>query len=78
MHAAAIERVIRSLALDAAKTGAQVAAQIGAAAINAVNFSGSVSSSEGYTASESQSWSTSTSQSNANSNSTNYNYNASV
>ena len=68
----------RSLALDAAKTGAQVAAQIGAAAINAVNFSGSVSSSEGYTASESQSWSTSTSQSNANSNSTNYNYNASV
>lgn len=68
----------RSLALDAAKTGAQVAAQIGAAAINAVNFSGSVSSSEGYTASESQSWSQSTSQSSANSNSTNYNYNTSV
>ena len=68
----------RSLALDAAKTGAQVAAQIGAAAINAVNFSGSVSSSEGYQASESQSWSTNISTSNSSSNSTNYNYNASV
>lgn len=68
----------RSLALDAAKTGAQVAAQIGAAAINAVNFSGSVSSSEGYQASESQSWSTNMSQSSSNSQSTNYNYNTSV
>ena len=66
----------RSLALDAAKTGAQVAAQIGSAAINAVNFSGSVSSSEGYNASVSVSESSSNSDST--SNSTNYNYNSSV
>lgn len=68
----------RSLALDAAKTGAQVAAQIGAAAINAVNFSGSVSSSESSSASVVASGSTSVSSSNATSTSTNYNYNASV
>lgn len=66
----------RSLAFDAAKVGAQVSAQIGAAAINAVNFSGSVSSSEGYNASESVS--TSTSSSSSSSTSTNYNYNTSV
>lgn len=68
----------RSLALDAAKTGAQVAAQIGAAAINAVNYSASVSSSESASASVGVSGSTSTSNSNSNSNSTNYNYNSSV
>jgi hypothetical protein len=68
----------RSLALDAAKTGAQVAAQIGAAAINAVNFSGSVSSSEGYQGVESVSHSDSTSNSNSTGTSTNYNYNSSV
>lgn len=68
----------RSLALDAAKTGATVAAQIGAAALNAVNFSGSVSSSESANASVGVSASTSVSKSDANSHSTNYNYNASV
>lgn len=66
----------RSLAFDAAKVGAQVSAQIGAAAINAVNFSGSVSSSEGYSASESVS--TTNSSSSSSSTSTNYNYNTSV
>jgi len=68
----------RSLTIDAAKAGAMTAAQIGAAALNAVNFSGSVSSSESYSAAESVSNSNSTSQSNSSSNSTNYNYNASV
>ena len=68
----------RSLALDAAKTGAQVSAQIGAAAMNAVNFSGTVSSSEAYSASESLSVVNSSSISNSNSSSTNTNYNYSV
>lgn len=68
----------RSIALDAVKTGAQVAAQIGSAAINAVNFSGSVSSSEGYQTSESLSVSESNSFSSSASTSTNYNFNASV
>lgn len=68
----------RSLALDAAKTGATVAAQIGAAALNAVNFSGSVSSSESANANVGASTSTSVSRSTADSHSTNYNYNASV
>lgn len=68
----------RSLALDATKTGAQVAAQLGAAAINAVNYSGSVSSSESSSASVVASGSTSVSSSSATSTSTNYNYNASV
>lgn len=66
----------RSLALDAAKTGAQVAAQIGAAALNAVNYSGSVSSSESFGQSISASSSVSTSSST--SSSQNYNYNYSV
>lgn len=64
----------RSLALDAAKTAATVSAQIGSAALNAVNFSGSVSSSEGYNASESASSSIGTNTSNSTSTSTNYNY----
>ena len=68
----------RSLALDAAKTGATVAAQIGSAALNAVNFSGSVSSSQSYGEQNSASVSESQSKSQADSKSTNYNYNASV
>jgi hypothetical protein len=68
----------RSLALDAAKAGAMTAAQIGAAAINAVNFSGSVSSSESSSNSASNSSVDSNSHSDSTSNSTNYNYNASV
>lgn len=68
----------RSLALDAAKAGAQVSAQIGAAAINAVNYSGTVSSSEAYTANESVSTVNSHSTSSSNSTSTNTNYNYSV
>lgn len=70
----------RSLALDAVKTGATVAAQLGAASINALNFSASVSSSEGYNESRSESRSESNSNSNSNSNSTSvsYNYNASI
>lgn len=68
----------RSLALDAAKTGAQVAAQIGSAALNAFNISGSVSAATSESLSQSQSTQISTSSSNSNSNSTNYNYNASV
>lgn len=68
----------RSLALDAAKTGAQVSAQIGAAAINAVNVTGSVSSSESYSGSASVSVANSSSNVNSSSNSTststNYNY----
>lgn len=68
----------RSLALDAAKAGATVQAQIGAAAINAFNFSGSVSASEGYQANESVSNSSSTVKSTSDSTSTNTNYNYSV
>lgn len=68
----------RSLAFDAAKTGAQVAAQIGAAALNAYNISGNVSSSKSYGESNSASNSGSNSDSNSDSNSTNYNYNTSV
>lgn len=68
----------RSLALDAAKAGAQVSAQIGAAAMNAVNFSGNVSSSEAYSGSQSNSFGYSQSTSNSQSTSTNYNYNSSV
>lgn len=68
----------RSLALDAAKTGATVQAQIGAAAINAFNVSASASASEGYQANESVSNSTSTVNSSSDSTSTNTNYNYSV
>ena len=68
----------RSLALDAAKTGAQVAAQIGAAALNAVNYSSSVSSSKSYGESNSASNSGSNSDSTSTGTSTSYNYNVSV
>lgn len=62
----------RSLALDAAKVGAQVAAQLGASALNAVHFSNSSSWSTGESLSVSQSNSSSTSSS------TNENHNYSV
>lgn len=70
----------RNLAIDAAKTGATVSAQIGAAAINALNYSSSISSSTGYSASTSMSASESSSSSSSvvRSNSTNTNYNYSV
>lgn len=58
----------RSLALDAAKVGAQVSAQLGAAALNAINFSQSNSSSFSQSNSNSSSTSTSTN--------TNYNFSA--
>lgn len=66
----------RSVALDAAKVGAQVSAQLGAAALNAVNFShsDSNSASNSYSASDSRSQSESQSESQ----STSYNYNYSV
>lgn len=64
----------RSLALDAAKVGATVSAQLGAAALNAINWSTSYSNSWGYSDSYSASESTSSSQST----STNTNYNYSV
>jgi hypothetical protein len=80
----------RSLALDAAKVGAQVSAQIAAASLNAVNYSysnsmgynasASNSAANNYSGSESVSTVTSTSNSNSTSfsttfsNNTNYNY----
>lgn len=66
----------RSLALDAAKVGAQVSAQLGAAALNAINWSSSVNSSASY--SNSSVSSSSTSQSNSIAQSTSYIYSASV
>lgn len=45
----------RSLALDAAKVGAQVSAQLGAAALNAINWSSSVTNSSSTQASSSSS-----------------------
>lgn len=68
----------RSLALDAAKVGAQVAGQIGAAAINAFNVSATASASEGYSANESVSTVNSVATSSSDSTSTNTNYNYSV
>lgn len=56
-----LAQTTRSLALDAAKTGAQVNSQLGAAAMNAVNYSNSASQSA--TAAISASFSDSTSQS---------------
>lgn len=64
----------RGLAIEAAKSSATVAAQVAAAGINAVNYSGSVSSSESF----SQSLSESSSASTSTSTSTNNNYNYSV
>ena len=60
----------RQLSLDAAKTGAQTAAQLGAAALNAIHFSN--------TSSWSLSESLATSISNSTSTTTNTNYNSSV
>jgi len=62
----------RSLALDAAKVGATVSAQLGAAAINAINWSTSYSNSWGF--SESFGISQSNSSSDSTSYSENYNY----
>lgn len=64
----------RSLALEAAKVGAQVSAQIGAAALNSANWSWSESESESNSISDS----TSRSTSNSTSESTSYNYNYSA
>jgi hypothetical protein len=72
----------RSLALDAAKAGAQVSAQLGAAALNAINWSQSINTSVsngistnfGISFSQSDSYSDSTSDSTSH----NYNYSASV
>lgn len=55
----------RSLALDAAKVGAQVSAQLGAAALNAINWSSSVSNSTSTSNSNQTSNSISTSTSNS-------------
>lgn len=66
----------RSLALDAAKVGAQVSAQLGAAALNAINWSTSYNNSNSY--SEAYSGSNSTSDSNSTSYSISENYNYSV
>lgn len=68
----------RSLALDAAKVGAQVSAQLGAAAINAINWSTSISNSQSWGISTSYSNAVSESTSNSVSENTNYNYSASV
>lgn len=68
----------RSLALDAAKVGAQVSAQIGAAALNTMNLSASVTAASSYSESNSSSDSNSTSDSTSDSTATNYNYSASV
>jgi len=68
----------RSLAIDAAKVGAQVSAQLGAAAINTINwstsYSNAMSSSTSKATSTSQSVSQSISSSNSTSVNTNYNY----
>lgn len=68
----------RSLALDAAKVGAQVSAQIGAAALNTMNLSASVGASTSYNESNASSDSNSTSDSKSTSTNTNYNFSASV
>lgn len=72
----------RSLALDAAKVGAQVSAQLGASALSALNLSMSYSQSRsdgtnnGYSMSDSNSLSNTSSFSNSTSTATNYNYSA--
>jgi hypothetical protein len=68
----------RSLALDAAKVGAQVSAQLGAAAINTINWSTSYNNSKSVSQATSASTSVSSNTSSSNSVSTNYNYSASV
>jgi hypothetical protein len=64
----------RSLAVDAAKVGAQVSAQLGAAALNAINWSTSISRGTNYGINSSFN----ISDSNSTSESTNYNYNYSA
>jgi hypothetical protein len=64
----------RSLAIDAAKVGATVSAQLGAAALNAINWSTSYSNSNSWGISNAYG----RSESNSNSTSTNTNYNYSV
>ena len=66
----------RSLAIDAAKVGAQVSAQLGAAALNAINWSTSLSNSTSF--GTSWSYSSSNSSSDSTSFSENRNYNFSV
>ena len=66
----------RSLALDAAKVGAQVSSQLGAAALNAINWSTSLSTSNSWA--NSTSFSNSISDAFSESVSTSYNYNYSV
>lgn len=68
----------RGLALDAAKVGAQVNAQLGAAALGAMNWSNSISKSTGNNYSLSDSNSNSWSYSDSTSDSTSHNYNYSV
>jgi hypothetical protein len=64
---------VRQAGIEAAKVGATVSAQLGAAALNAINFSNSVSAS--ISSSSSSSESESTVESTSESQSTNYNYN---
>jgi hypothetical protein len=64
----------RSLAIDAAKVGAQVSAQLGASALNAINWSSSISTSNSVAIGSSVSYS----ESNSSSESRNENYNYSV
>ena len=66
----------RSLATDAAKVGAQVEAQLGAAALNAINWSSSVGSS--FSQQISNSTNTSTQTSTSSSTAQNYNYNSTI
>lgn len=65
----------RALALEAAKVGAQVSAQIGAAALNSANWSWSESTSESTSTSDSNSRSWSDTNATSQSESRNYNYN---
>ena len=69
---------VRSLAIDAAKVGAQVSSQLGAAALNAINWSTSYSNSRAEGTSFSYSQSISDSTSNSSSYNENYNYSASI
>ena len=68
----------RSLALDAAKSGAMVSSQLGAAALNAINWSQSINTSASQSVSTSYANSWSGSQSWSDSTSHNYNYSASI
>lgn len=64
----------RSIAVDAAKVGAQVSAQLGASALNAINWSTSIANSSSWSIGQNYS----TSQATSESVSTSYNYNYSV